>query len=394
MTNTYIRRLSFSERLYLASLRRDGHGLVVQYVLEGHGRLEKSVLEKAVAEAAEANPGSRLIGKGHLGWSTWEAKGPTPPVRTIQWARETPLPLDCQRYLDPRKGPTVEILWTDEADTRIVFRALHSVMDGGGLFLFIEDIFRVLRGESAKGAASELNDTEFLEKAVGERYRKPLSLDFPTLFAEKPKGSSEVHELRYRKILTQKPQAVAAKIAVALSQSLAQGRTLRMMIPTDVRNYKRDVRSTGNLSYPLFLDVVPGTSIDDIQKIMFKSLVAKDVLFMDPSEKKGLWVPMFLLRRIIDLLYFYQKSRRKNFCSAFISHASLPGVEVLSSPGYSCRFLGYLPARFKIGTLAISSINVGLNHDLVVFSNQDLMSKTQLEQVLGLVSQALEEKVL
>ncbi|MBC7658068.1 MAG: hypothetical protein H7249_00010 [Chitinophagaceae bacterium] len=391
MTETYRRRLSFSERLYLASLRRDGQGIVVQYLLEGEGRLEKNVLEDAIRTASRANPGSRLILKGHLGRSYWEAKGAVPPVRTIQWDRNAPLPIECQRYLDPRQGPTVEILWTDEPNTRIVFRALHSVMDGGGLFLFIEDIFRALRKEPLKGAASELNDSEFLEKVVGERYRKPLAFDFPPLFAEMPSGGPDVHEARYQRTLAQKPQAVAAKIAVGITNALGQGRTLRFMIPTDVRNYKRDVRSTGNLSYPLFLDVRPGETVEEVQKMMFKSLVGKDMLFMDPAEKKGLWIPMIILRRLVDLLYFYQRYFRKGFCSVFISHASLPGGEVLSCPGFRHRSLGYLPARFKMAALAISSINVGFNHDLVVFGNQNFLSEAQLAQVVSLVSKTLDE---
>ena len=38
------------------------------------------------------------------------------------------------------------------------FRAHHAVMDGRGLFTWIEDVFRALRGETPLGSASKLSD--------------------------------------------------------------------------------------------------------------------------------------------------------------------------------------------------------------------------------------------
>jgi hypothetical protein len=387
----FSRRVPFTERVYLATLRRDGRGLTIQYLVEGEGQIERSAFETAIVQAAQAHPGARLVLRGHLGWSRWVACGSPPPIRDIVWDRGTPLPLECQRALDPRRGPTVEILLAPGLPSRIVFRCLHSVMDGAGLFVFIEDVFRILRGESPKGSNSTLTDSEFLQAIVGRRYRKNLAWNAPPLFIERSSGTDAVHEVRSRRVLQKVCPVFVAKTATALTRAFANGRSLRFMVPSNVRAYKRDVQSTANLSYPLFFDSNQTTKVETLQKSIFQSIVNKDVLNMDPLELKGTWLPLILIRMVLELTYLWQKISRKGLASVFISHTTFPSMGIFSCPKFKCTAVEYLPAyEFKFGTISITSIAFGTHQSIVVFAPKNWASQEQLQAVTDLVWRELE----
>ncbi|RYZ61322.1 MAG: hypothetical protein EOP09_20085, partial [Proteobacteria bacterium] len=261
----YSRRLAFTERMYLAGLHPSGGGLMVQFAFHGRGHLTQGVVEQAVARAAIVHPGARLVLKGHLGFSRWIANEQGPPVREILFNRAETLPVSEQRFLDPRKGPTLEVLWAQGEESRIVFRCLHSVMDGAGLLCFAEDVFRAFREEEPKGINNAWSDSEYLIDTVGKRFRPNMPWDSPSVFEQPNLPSSSNHAVRIRHVAQRPITNFLAKVAVALTRKFGEGKNLRFMIPTDVRNYRREIRSTANLSYPLFFDVNAETTIPDLQ---------------------------------------------------------------------------------------------------------------------------------
>ena len=78
----YSRLLSTSERLYIIS-NQISPPFSIQLIVEGNGEIDKEKLKFAILKASEANPGSRLKLKGHLGFSRWIDSGKTPPLREI-----------------------------------------------------------------------------------------------------------------------------------------------------------------------------------------------------------------------------------------------------------------------------------------------------------------------
>ena len=118
MADVYSRRVSFNEKLYLASDSKV-LGFCIQIVMEGQGLAEASStslslaperLAVAVAVAAAANPGSRLVLRGVLGFARWVASGPVPPVRVLTgWIDDVPPP-ELERWLSPATGPTCEVV--------------------------------------------------------------------------------------------------------------------------------------------------------------------------------------------------------------------------------------------------------------------------------------------
>src|SRR5690606_33587518 len=100
----------------------------------------------------------------------WVDSGIPPEVRVVTGYRLPDAVLD----LDPVvHGPiggsaagsaTVEVVVLTEAPTTVLFRAFHGVMDGGGLGLWMSDVFRALRGAEPVGATDPTTDEELVAR--------------------------------------------------------------------------------------------------------------------------------------------------------------------------------------------------------------------------------------
>ena len=388
----YSRRLAFTERMYLATLRSDGRGLTIQFAFHGPGSLDPKALEVALANAAVVHPGARLRLQGHLGWTRWVSDGPIPRLREIPRSEGVTCPEHEQNRLDPRTGPTVELLWIRGEPGCLIFRCLHSVMDGAGLLLFAEDVFKALRGEEPKGVNSSLCDSEFLIDTVGKKFRKTIPWNSPALFEAPQDSASTNHEVRVLKVLPKPSSNLVARLAVSLAKTWGNDQRLRFMVPSNARNYRREILSTANLSYPLFFELDAHANSEIVQKEIFQSLVKKDFLRLDPLELKGPWIPLIVLRLMLDAIYFMQRISRKGLCSIFISHIQFPQAKIFCSPAFETTRIEYIPAReFKFGTISIVSIVLGGVHDIVVFAPRNWAKLDDLRRVAEGIKGVLEE---
>ena len=158
--NKYSRPLARSERMWLVACKILPP-YVIDIFLEGKGKLDKTLWEDAVYKASEANPGTRLKLKGFLGKSCWVDTEITPEVIEIDGSNWSGFNSEgasfFQRDLSPFKGPTSEVLLIHGDPPRISFRSNHAVMDGRGVLLWIEDIFRALRNEKIPKSNSQIN---------------------------------------------------------------------------------------------------------------------------------------------------------------------------------------------------------------------------------------------
>ena len=129
--NNLHRALSYIERSWL-SIDSISSPFVVQMVLEGRGSLDMGRLAAAVEQAAESNPGTRLVLKGALRGSRWVDSGRAPCVRVVSggaWDGYGPENAPFLHDRLPYSGPTCEVLWVEGLTPRIIFRASHGVMD-------------------------------------------------------------------------------------------------------------------------------------------------------------------------------------------------------------------------------------------------------------------------
>lgn len=243
----------------------------IQYVIEGEGDLSPDDVIRAVGLASEASPGTRLVRRGKL----WVDSGVSPAVRVM----DRPLDrrhLDCQALQAHAgsRGTPLEVLLFPGDPASVVFRGRHEVTDARGLALWVEDVFRVLRGQEPVGAASTLNSTQFLE-ALHPQGLPPIppgagALKWPSPLGRLPGGSRKVM-WRNRTVDGTHP-AATAKVAAALAAAYGpQGRG-SFFVPVDLRRHAPDIRSTAWLSQAVILDVDSGDDWEHIHRRLLAAL--------------------------------------------------------------------------------------------------------------------------
>ena len=266
VSKRYTRQMSFNERIY-AAMDEVCPPIYNQLIFEGEGVLDPGAWLRAVDKASEANPGSRLVLKGFLGLSRWVDSGLTPRVREVhapQWDGFGPVgaPFLEERLLF-REGPTCEVVLIHGDIPRVGFRTHQAVMDGRGTLTWAEDVFRALRGENVIGSSSTLTDVEMV-KSFQNRKRKP----FPPEHLS-PTGTARGNE---RGVVWKRARIrgsfarVLPRCAVLLARearSISEG-VVRFGVPVDLRRHRKDLRSTANLSFALYIEVKPDTTEEQI----------------------------------------------------------------------------------------------------------------------------------
>ncbi len=301
----YTRRVSRTEKLWLAADQLNP-SFANQIVIEGTGKLNYSEIENAVTKASEANPGSRLILKNRLGFSKWVDSGIPPRVREVHitdWSGFTPEGAwFLENSLPPTTGPTCEVIVLHGNPVRIVFRTNHSVMDGRGTMIWMEDIFRVLRGEILLGSNSTLTDRN-LAKSFQNKVRKSFPKKHlsptgqavgrePGVVWQRIRVKGDCSDLFYKLIIH------TASEAWQHTDGL-----VRIGVPVDLRFRKKKLRSTGNLSMMLYLKInkdstSKSVSDDIIRQLVNKNdgILTKGGIFIDLSP---LWLIKYIMKKSI-----------------------------------------------------------------------------------------------
>jgi NRPS condensation-like uncharacterized protein len=245
------RPVSASEKVYIA-LDRLFPPFVNQFVLEGVGSIDYKQLLNAVEISSQANPGSRLVLRGRLGWSRWVDSGITPPVQLLNgasWSGKNPEGAGfLSEPLPVRAGPTCDVTLLPGDPMRIVFRTHHAVMDARGTLLWVEDIFRVLNGEAPIGSTLGLTDTQ-LAKSLKAGTAKNVERIYPA-----PTGVSEGNDngMTWRRIqINGRHSMLLPKVAIFIAQQprKSHGDDILISIPVDMRQHAAvKEENTGNLT--------------------------------------------------------------------------------------------------------------------------------------------------
>lgn len=346
------RDVSHLERIFLAA-EPLAHPLAVQVFVEGDGPMDPRRLREAVAAAGEACPGTRLVERGH----SWIDTGTPPPVYVIDGAgfdgQRFELPA-LQRRFDPRRGPTCEVLLLDGPRPTLVFRAFHGVMDGKGALLWMKDVFRALRGEPLAGAPDPETDDGLLRRigSVGSRpraeprYTSPLGgthLDATGFFFQ-------------RRTLDGRWPALVARLAAILAAESSEDTTpRRFMIPVDGRRHDAQLRTTANLSFPLFLDVQPGEPWEALHERLLAALAARGELTIDDNEGLIRRLPRFLVTALLRLFLRSQR-RGRHGATAVLSHLGRVAPADYSDAWFSARSVYALPVHGQLTPLDLVAV--------------------------------------
>lgn len=367
MTATYRRPVSPGEWSFLSN--PPWAPMVIQLVVEGTGSVSREELAAALAVAGYACPGSRLVRRGR----EWVDSGVTPRVVEVSpgeshgWDR-TRLDLAAlRRPLHGRgDGPTCEVLLLPEPDTgstTIVFRAYHGVMDGQGALTWVGEVFRALRGEPAQPAPDTITDTQLLsrllDRAPGREEAQGIPAPLTTPDTFKRRGV-----LYRRRTIDGTFPAAVSKLAVALTRSLgAEPRT--MLVPVDLRRHDPTIRSTGNLTLNVAVEVAPGAPWQQVHQDLLTALTEERELDRTPQEGM-LRMPL----RAVDGLGWFMDNvmARLNYYggSFFLTHLGKIDPAEWSTPTFHARTVYSPPTRGRCCPPVISLVELPGRTEIVL----------------------------
>ncbi len=345
----YTRKMSYNDRLFVAAAEICPPGLN-QFVCEGEGTVDIKKWREAVNIASEANPGSRIILKGHLGFTKWVDSGINPSVVEIDGSGWDGLGPEGAPFLDNQldlwNGPTSEVMIIRGNPLRILFRTHHAAMDGMGLLTWMEDIFRVLRGEAPIGSASPLTDTE-LVRSVQKEFRKPFPKDniVPT---GKPVGDQR--GVVWKRIIIPGSYKNILGQVVVLSAREAwkyQEGPVRFAIPVDIRFRQKGLRTTANFAIAIYVEVKKDSTPESVAADIQKQVIEKRDCMIDRSDMYLRYLPLkFLVNRgNARIKKFYKTGKFSS--SGLISNMGRPPVEVYSGGGFNTRLIWGIPPSLE-----------------------------------------------
>ncbi len=312
---------------------------VIQLVLEAPEVPPPELLFDALEETTAANPGSRLVldpASHPLSWML----GPSPTLTEVdapafdgQSEAEAPF---FRFALDATQGPSCELLRVQGRDrSYLVFRALHAVMDGQGTIAWVKDFMRCLRGEAPVGHPSTLAVDALMREIQAELRPVPESNALHPFGPAKTESENRYH---WRRVTVDKPLGpkVVGRIAAAVGERARAGGAegpVRINLPTDLRHYRKDERTTGNLFNTLSLDVPPGASPDAlgmrVVQMLYKDEGIRPFALYRPEEAGSLDVHR--VKVLWDMAHLHDTGRYG--FSASISHLGVLKSSEFTAPG-------------------------------------------------------------
>lgn len=370
------RGVSGSERLWLANARQDPP-FAIALMLEGVGAPDVPAWRQALAIACEANPGARLVLRG---WprSRWHAAG-SAGLRVLKdqdWSGKGPegAPFLTQP-LDPRQGPTVELLLLRGHHQRLVVRALHAAMDGRGTLAFLYDLFRARRGEPPIGHADPRLDLDLLGR--GPSHSLPPTTALPPMGAPAPLGRER---LWTRLSLDPVPGPLLARVLAALAEHARthQQGLVRFEVPVDLRREHPDVRSTGNLTAMVAVEV-PEVSPEAAGEALREQVAAGSHHARVRGTRWLVHTPQWAIDA--GMRHFAARHQRQETfaATAFVSNLGRVDLARLSAPDFTAERLVFLPPTTHFTPLFVAIAGSSTGVDLVLASNERFGGDGRLE---------------
>ncbi|QIS04659.1 peptide synthetase [Nocardia brasiliensis] len=391
MTNDTVfrRKISPTERLYFFT-REVTPPFLMHLAVHGAGTIDPEALRRAVEVASAANPGARLVRDGKY----WVDSGVAAAVRVVpDWTLDYRA-LENDAVLNSAIGPTpertTEVLLLTGAETTIVFRVFHGVMDGMGMRMWADDVLRALRGVEPLGAPDAIADTELVAQ-VGAPGRQTLVL--PTYRSAIGTGRQDPNAVRWllrHRTIDATGKGIVARVSAILAE--ATGAKSRFMVPVDLRRHDPALRSTGNLALPLFLDVRPGESWEAVSAQMRTGL--QDKRELNQLDNGGLSkFPPAVIRAVLRASNWLGARCNRNMVSATVSHMGKVDLDELAVPGWTPTTMRVLPQHTGSMPLLFGMVEVGGRIELMVSARNGAGIEARLEALLDRIAQTLEAEL-
>lgn len=387
----YTRKMSYNERIFVAA-EEICPPVLNQLFFEGEGFFDIEKWREAVKLASEANPGSRLILKGHLGNSRWIDTGLSPHVVEVDgtgWDGTGPegAPF-LKKSFDLRQGPTCEVLLIHGSPMRVCFRSHHAVMDGKGTLTWAEDIFRALRGNKLYGSSSAVSEL-VLARTQKKEYRTPFPRDDIA-----PTGTAEVNRtgLTWKRVcITGRFKNLLGQVAVLTAKEARKHKhgPVHFAVPVDLRPLQQDLRSTGNLSLSIYIEVPENSTAEEISLDIKNQLKEKRHCLIDRTDPLFVYIPMKFLVYKGKTMIHDNKCTGKYGTSGMLTNMGLIPVEVFSGGGFNAGTFWGIPPNLENYPFIMGLTGGGDNSSLILSMPEAFAGNNRLDLVLDNIVKGL-----
>lgn len=391
----FYRKPSPLELTYIAQDTPTKSPFVNQYFTEGEGDLSLEELKNAVNKVAEVVPESHLVLKGHWGFRYWDDAGLPPCVRqekSVDWNAASWLGLE--RYetpMDPRKGPLVEVILMEGSLRRIMFRTHHAVMDGAGTIFFIQQVFRVLRGESIVKPNKNTTEWDVVLKEGPVAKQVVTGLCRP-VYANKEKGF-EPGAIWKRYFYPKRPAGIGGKVmAVVASWADEVGvDKLIFRVPADLRRYlPKDQITVSNCTSMLDINPADVRSPQKLQQLIIAAMRNKqDIAWINPLNKWIPWVPMRMLRSNEKIMRSIHERGTYGF-NCMTTNMGQFDFTVYSCPQFRCVGVFGVPIPLELVPLYISFFQTDAGTSFLVCMPCAIADDSDLDKVFDRIRVGLD----
>lgn len=357
----YQKKLSANERLYIA-FEDFNIPFCIQMVIQGKGEIDLNLFKKAVELASEKNAGSRLILAGKLNKSVWVDSKIPPPIYEVKIndeIQENDLKniSFINKKIDIHKGSTCEIILVKSTNLKIIFRAFHGVMDARGVSFWAEEVFRAYRNEVLKGTTTNVTDSDFLKEFDINKARKKLRFK-----CKSPTGSPDMSQNGYlwlQKRIAGNYSGLVARLAVIVAEESRKhfkDDIVKFMIPVDLRNHKKELLTTGNLSNPIFIEIDKNDKWLDVYQSIIQKIINKEELINGKWDYLMNYIPLKLFKKFVKNFTYWQLKNNKYMVSGIISNLGKIDLNNFETENFKPETVFFLPLDTPFTPISIVSV--------------------------------------
>ncbi len=354
-----IRSISCNEQLYL-DMQDLMNTFAMQFVLEYEGIIDKHKLEDAINFVLRNTNDSNLM----LFNKCWYKSNENIKVKFIDISSEDVFEDDFFKEKIDYRSHSLEVYLLKHYDKRyIVFKLLHSVSDGKGALLLVENIFKKLKDEELLKCTNSFNEQDLVKDIAIHDKKINLIPKF------KFKGNVNIIK-KYTPSwgvfsIDGYHSGIIAKIASALSKHF-ENDSVNFMIPVDIRRHL-DKYQLGNMTLPIFLSASKNETWEEINGRLLYALKNKEELNKKSIEYFGYKnIPKFFRNIVVNFIKRYFNIKKLYMNGSIISYLGRVDVKNFSNEMFKIVDFISLPVQSPFEPFSISIVETNNKMNIAI----------------------------
>jgi len=324
-----IRPLSLNEKLYSVA-QEIFPPFTIQLVVKGDGIIPNDLIKESVAKLIDHIPALQYKLKGNY-WLDGGA-GPNLIFHDIDFDDDLNSPI-INSPLDDRKGITCEIHLFHGESTAILFRVLHSLMDGVGLLTMIDAFFDIINKKEISKKNDFISDEDLKSSLKTSNNGKHDDFNFRWKALE----SFDENNFNFSNDCISIQNRIDGLIGkIAKWHTSESGATSKFLIPVNIRRHSSGIHSASNLSLPIYLEAKEDETESEIQAKLLTKLNNNEELSKGSLERFGKTIPSSWLKRLLKRKALKSQVDDAFPMSGFLSDMGNVDLDRLCTSSFHC----------------------------------------------------------